>query len=62
MKPQALLLLFCGLAISNLGQVNPAQAKAKTATVTVTKTIPMVQGCDIKPSLDNDIVPPAASG
>jgi archaellum component FlaC len=60
MKPQALLLLLFGLAISNLGQVNPAQAKAKTTTATVTKTIPKIQDCDIKPSLDDEIVPPAA--
>ncbi len=58
MKNQTLLLLICGLAISNLGQVNPAQAKAKTAIVTT--TIPKVPNCDIKPSLDDESFPPAA--
>jgi hypothetical protein len=62
MKLPALFLLLFGLAISNLGQVNPAQAKAKTKTapVAVTKMIPKVQDCDIKPSLDDEIAPPAA--
>jgi peptidoglycan hydrolase CwlO-like protein len=57
MKPQALLLLFCGLAISSLSLVNPDHAQAKT--VATDMTISEYQDCNIKPSLDDDTEPTA---